>query len=132
MQDADTASVLEVLDEDLYGLFNSCILGTFSDEVSGINFKDKYSVSLVLNCNNKENKENSIQGLDNLDENTTVSFYPQVTKNRYLEYEANNGAVMVLTTSASTVARASKLVYEEASEVNFNGIYYRKDICRQK
>ena len=130
MQDADAASVLDIIDEDLFDLFNSCIIGTFSDEVSSINMKDKYSVSLVLSCNKKENKENSVQGLDNLDENTIVSFYPAVTKNRYLEFEANTGSVMVLTASASSAGRASDKVYAEAEEIDFEGKSYRKDICR--
>lgn len=132
MQDADAAAVLDVLDEDLYSMFESCTIGSFSDEIETIHLQNKSAVSLVLVDKNKQNKENVITGLDNLDEETLVTYYPDVAKNRYLEYEANTGSVLVLTASASTSSRAVERVYSEAQEINFSGISYRKDICRPK
>jgi phosphoribosylamine-glycine ligase len=85
---------------------------------------------LVLVCKNKENKENSIKGVDNLEDDTIVSFYPSVTKNKYLEWEAKNGSVLVLTSSSSSFSKAREKVYTEASDIEFNGISYRKDICK--
>ena len=131
MQDSDSASVLETIDEDLYELFESCINGTFSDEINSIKNKDISAVSLVLNCNNKTNNENIIEGLENLDENTVISYFPTVHKNRYLELESQNGGVLVLTSTASSAGRASTLVYEEAEFINFKGKNFRKDICRK-
>lgn len=130
MQDADCTAVLECLDTDLYNLFEACAIGSFSDEFEFIDQKDISAVSLVLMCKNKDNKENVINGLDLLDEDTLVSFSPTVTKNRYLEYEAQTGAVLVLTSIANTNSKASQKVYEEVANIDFNGIYYRKDICR--
>ncbi len=132
MQDADAAAVLDVLDEDLYSMFESCTIGSFSDEIDTIHLQNKSAVSLVLVNKNKQNKENVITGLDNLDEETLVTYYPDVAKNRYLEYEANTGSVLVLTSSASTSSRAVEKVYSEAQGINFSGISYRKDICRPK
>lgn len=132
MQDCDAAAVLEVLDEDLYNLFKSCVVGSFSDEVEGINLFNKYSASLVLTCKNKENVENAIMGLEKLDEETKVTFYPNVNKNKYLEYEANNGSNIILTTSGTTVAKAVEKMYEEAEEIEFKGKSYRRDICKFK
>ena len=40
MQDCDAQAVLDILDEDLFELFNSCVIGSFSDEVDGINLFD--------------------------------------------------------------------------------------------
>lgn len=129
MQDCDAAAILEVLDEDLVSLFISCVIGSFSDEVDAIHYKNCYASSLVLTCKNKENKENVIQGLDTTDDNTCLSFYPSIKKNKYLELEADYGSVLVLTSSALTSSRAVKKMYEEAENINFNGLYYRKDIC---
>lgn len=129
MQDADATSVLELLNEDLVSLFETCIVGSFSDEVEIISQQDGYATSLVLSCKNKENKSNSISGLDLLDEDTVITYYPSVEKNRYMEYEANSGSVLVLTTKASTVNSASKKMYAEAAEISFKGQYYRRDIC---
>lgn len=129
LQDADATSILELLNEDLVSLFETCIVGAFSDEIEIISQQDGYATSLVLSCKNKENKSNSISGLDLLDEETIITYYPSVEKNRYMEYEANSGSVLVLTTKASTVNSASKKMYAEAAEISFKGQYYRRDIC---
>ena len=78
MQDCDASAILEILDEDLYELFDSCIIGSFSDEADTIRLNDKFAASLVLNCKNKQNIENIINGLDNLDDDTNIVFYPSV------------------------------------------------------
>jgi len=130
MQDADCQTILNGLDSDILNLFESCVIGSFSDEVEFINQKDIASVSLVLTCKKKENIQNVINGFDSLDEDTNIAFYPTVHKNRYLEYEAQNGSVLILTTSARTLNLATEKVYSEAEEIIFKGLYYRNDICR--
>jgi phosphoribosylamine-glycine ligase len=130
LQDADADAVLEVIDADILELINSCVIGSFSDEVDFIPLRDLSATSLVLLCNSKENVENAIEGLDNLDEDIKTSFYPTVTKNRYLEYEANTGSVAVVTAFARTVSSSTDKVYEEVEGLNFKGIAYRKDICK--
>ncbi len=132
MQDCDAPALLEILDEDLYNLFYSCVIGSFSDEVEYIKNKDMFASSLVLTCKNKNNKENVIQGLDSIDEETKVVFYPAVTKNRYLEFEAHQGAVLSLTTASATASGAVKKMYEEAGDISFESVYFRKDICKMK
>jgi len=130
MQDCDAPSVLEVLDEDLYELFDSCVVGSFSDETREIRAGERFASTLVLNCKNKINKENVINGLDSLDDDVKLVFYPNVKKNRYLEYEAETGAVLSLTASAATASASVKKMYEEAEEIKFESVSFRKDICR--
>jgi phosphoribosylamine-glycine ligase len=36
---------------------------------------------------------------------------------------------MVLTSIASSIAKSKNLVYQEVSEISYDGIFYRKDIC---
>ena len=129
-QDCDTDAVLNGIDDDLYSLFESCIIGSFSDEVETLNINNKQSVSLVLNCRNKVNNENIIKGLDSLDDDTNITFCPTVTKNKYLEWEAAYGADIILTCSASSLSKACTKVYNEAADIDFSGISYRKDICK--
>ena len=129
-QDFDTDAILNNIDDDLYHLFESCIIGSFSDEFDNISLNDKQSVSLVLACKNKENTENAINGLECLEDDTFTSFYPSVRKNKYLEWEAVNGSVLVLTSSASSLSKAREKAYSEASDIDFSGISYRKDICK--
>ena len=130
MQDSDADGILGGIDDDLYTLFDSCIIGSFSDEAEGVNINGKYSVSLVLTNKNKTNDENVIQGTDMINEDTLISYYPTVKKNKYLEFEASSGAVLVLTASSSSISKAKDKVYSEASDIDFKGISYRKDICK--
>jgi len=128
MQNADCAGILELIDMDLYSLFESCIVGSFSDEISYIDQKDLYATSVALNCVMAKESENVIQSLDNLDENTLVSYTNNVCKNKYLELEAKPGTVMVITALAGTLSASSKKAYEEVKEISFKGMKYRHDI----
>ncbi len=126
-QDCDAAGLLQNIDEDLYSLFESCIIGSFSDEIDNIKLKEQYAVSIVLRSSDSETSV--ITGIDCLDEDTIISYYPSVTKNRYLEYEAHKDSVLSITTTASSITRASQKAYSEVQDIDFRGIYYRKDIC---
>lgn len=127
-QDSDAYAILENIDEDLFALFESCVVGSFSDEKEFIRLKDLYSATVVLTNKNRQNLENVITGIENLDERTLVNCYPNVFINKYLELEATQGPVLSLTSTASTLAKAISKVYEEVREINFSGIAYRKDI----
>ncbi|MCQ2738677.1 MAG: hypothetical protein MJ237_00455 [bacterium] len=130
MQDYDCAGLLANLDLDLYGLFNSCIIGSFSDDYDYIPQKNLYSTTIVLNCRNSDNAENIITGIDNIDDNIIPTYYNNAIKNKYLEFEANNGPVIALSSVASTVATATKYAYQAVEKIDFNGKRYRKDICK--
>ena len=130
MNDCDTDAILNLLDTDLISLMKSCIIGSFSDEVDFIPQKEISATSLVLKCNNKDNVENIIDGLELLNESTSLTFYPNIRKNKYFEFEAEFGSVLVLTTYASTVSSSARKAYEEAENIKFKGINFRKDICK--
>ena len=129
-QDFDSDAIFGSINDNLYDLFESCIIGSFSDEVESISINQNQSVSLVFTCKNKDNNANIINGLDYLEDDTHISFYPSVTKNKYLEFEAANGPVLVMTSSASSLSRARDKVYTDANDIAFSGISYRKDICK--
>lgn len=130
MQDCDVAAILDNIDESLYELMLSCVLGTFSDETEFIRLFDKAFTSVAVYCKNKNNKENIINGIDNLEEETMVTFYPNIKQNKYLEYEASYGNTLILTSSAPTLSSATSKVYNEIKEIQFEGICFRKDICK--
>ena len=130
LQDADADSILEMIDTDIYSLIESCTLGSFSDEVEYIPQKNMSAVSLVLNCTNKDNSNNYVTGLDNIDEDVKISFYGNIRKNKYLEPEVEYGPVAVLTAYGRSISSASEKVYNEAESVVFNGKRYRNDICK--
>ena len=130
LQDSDCEGILELINTDIYSLFESCVMGTFSDDVEFVEQKDLSAVSVVLNCNNKNNNENVIAGIDTLDDETNISYYPNTIKNRYLEFEANYGPVMLLTAFGRTLTNASEKVYNEVNAIDFKGKSFRTDICK--
>lgn len=132
LNDCDADAVLSLVDENLVDLMEKCILGSFSDDVDYINQKDLSATSIVLVCKNAQNNQNAIENIDSLDDETMYSIYPNVNKNKYLEFEANQGPVLVLSSIARTVSSSSKKVYEQAELINFKGIFYRKDICKKQ
>ena len=78
----------------------------------------------------RDNTENIITGLEDLEENTFVGFYPDVKKNKYLEYEAPSKEVLLIATQAPSVSSSTKKMYKEAENINFKGLYCRTDICK--
>lgn len=132
LNDCDADLILGLLDENICSLMEKCILGSFSDEVEYISQNDLSATSLVLVCKNSINNQNVIENLDLLDDETKISYYSQVTKNKYLEFEANQGSVMVLSTFARTVSSSLVKLYEQAEKVKFKGLSYRKDICKTR
>ena len=129
MQDCDCAGIFNLVDGDIYSLFESCIIGSFSDEVDFIPQKNLYAVSVALNCRNTADSENVITGLDNIDSETIVSMNYTAQKNKYLEYEAKTGIPLIITSTARNVSSASERAYNELKNIDFKGISYRKDIC---
>lgn len=129
-QDCDTDAIINGIEDDIYQLFEACIIGSFSDEIDKVTTNNRNFVSVVINNINKNNEQNIINGIDNLDESVLTTFYPSVKKNKYLELEADTGAVMVITASAATLFRAKEKVCNELNYIEFSGMKYRKDICK--
>ncbi len=130
MNDTDAYIILNSINENLYDLFISCTLGSFSDEYDNIQLNESFATSLVLSNKYRDNTENIITGLEDLEENTFVGFYPNVKKNKYLEYEAPSKEVLLIATQAPSVSSSTKKMYKEAENINFKGLYCRKDICK--
>ena len=113
ISDADAQGVLALMDIDFLKLIDDCLMGVFADMYDYIPQKDGYAVSAVLSS--RKDGE-IIQGIDNLSEETLVSFYG-VEKNKYLEYETKKGKVMNVTAIAGTISRARDILYSEISDL---------------
>ncbi|MDD3436041.1 MAG: phosphoribosylglycinamide synthetase C domain-containing protein [Candidatus Gastranaerophilales bacterium] len=123
---ADCQGVLTLLNENIYNLFQACVIGAFADDYEKIDIVDKYAASCVISA---KKPDTIIYGLDNLDENTSVAHF-NTRKNQYLEYETTGGNTLVLTRTARTLSKAVEDLYEEVSAVKFDGMKYRKDIAK--
>lgn len=124
-QDHDAKAVLNLLDENLFNLFEACAVGSFADDYEKINLSDNSSVSCVVYS---RIADRIIEGLDIVDSD----FVPfGISKNDYMEFLTVQGKNFVLTNTASTLSRAGKHLYEDLSCIKFDGIKYRTDICEQ-
>lgn len=125
LQAPDCQGILALLNENLYHLFQACVIGSFADDYEKLDIADGYAASVVLYS--KKSGE-IIKGLDDLDENTQVAHF-NTKKNMYLEYETTNGRTLIFTRTARVLSKAVKDLYEELSDFK-SKLKYRKDIAK--
>lgn len=128
LQSPDCQAILALLNENIYNMFQACVIGSFADDYEQIDIEDSYAVSCVLLSKQKDSAP-VIYGLDDLDESTQVAHF-NTKKNKYLEYEATGGRTLVVTKTARTLSRAVDTLYDELSAIKFEGMKYRKDISK--
>lgn len=120
----DSQGILALLNENIYNLFQACVIGSFADDYEQIDISDSYAASCVLAT---RKKEAIIYGLDDLDESTQIAHF-NTKKNEYLEYEATGGRTLVITKTARVLSKAVDDLYDEISTISFEGMKYRRDI----
>ena len=125
LQDFDTKTVLDLIDENLVKVFMACIEGLFADEYEQISTNEQSSISAVVSAK-KEGVE--IKGFDMIDNLDCIDFIN--VKKSSEKYLTTKGQNFVITKSASTLNRAKTYLYDDLSELNFDGIKYRKDIAK--
>ena len=124
LQDHDCACVLDLLETDIFRLFEACAVGSFADDYEIILNKENTTISTIIYA---QTPNQIIQGLDQI-EHSQVN-HINTKKNAYLEYETIQGQVLTLTTSAATLKRAKKKLSEDIEILEFAGKKYRKDIA---
>lgn len=126
LRDHDAQCILSLINQDIYKLMEACVIGSFADDYNYIETKDEFAVAGVLSSGRVKNS--IIEGLDDLQDNTIVA-HLNTKRNEYLEYETQGSNALVVTTTAKTLSRAKKDLYEELEFIEFEGKKYRKDIC---
>ena len=121
MQDFDAVAVLNSIEEDLIDVFIACVQGLFADEYEQIKSNDLHSISAVVSA---RQGGKLINGLDLIDDSENLDFI------QYNKKQTVQGENFVLTCCASTLSRAKNKLYDNLSEISFDGIKYRKDICQ--
>ena len=126
LKSPDSEVVLALLNEDIYHLFQACVIGSFADDYVKIDIQDGTAISLVLNS---KKMGAIINGLDNLDDDTQVA-HLNTKKNNYLEYETQGSRALALTRKARVLSKAVADLYDEISVIDFEGMKYRRDIAK--
>lgn len=125
LQEHDAAAVLNTCDDNLLEIFTACVNGLFADEYETIIINGLSSVSATVLS---RQPDKVIKGLCQIDDIENVDFINIKGVNNNI-CTTNKGAVFTLTRSASTLSRAKEYLYEDLSQIKFEGIKYRKDIA---
>lgn len=127
LSDHDCQAVVNLIDENLYMLFEACATGAFADDYEALCISDMASVSCVLSSGKLNGSV--IEGLDLVDDDVNVNHFA-TKKNEFFEYSTTGGRAIVLTKTSSTLSRARELLYENIDVISFSGKKYRSDICK--
>ncbi len=128
LSDHDAQAVLNLINENLYTLFEACAVGSFADDYETLDIADLASVSCVLSSGKLSGSV--IEGIDLAEDDVDINHFNTV-KNEYFEYITSGGRAVVLTKTSSTLSRARELLYENVNVIKFSGMKYRSDICSQ-
>lgn len=125
LQEHDAAAVLNICEDNLFEIFTACVNGLFADEYETIKTNQLSSVSATVLS---RHPEKIIKGLSKIDDIKNVDFINIKGAGNNI-CTTNKGAVFTLTRSASTLSRAKEYLYDDLSQIEFDGIKYRKDIA---
>jgi len=129
--DPETEVVLPRLKSDLLGIFLKSLEGNLQKE--DIQWYDIKCVTVVAASggypeNYEKGKE--IIGLDQVNEKVIV--FHASTKNEGKKILSNGGRVLAVTATGQTIEEARTLVYKNIEKIQFEGMFYRKDIADLK
>lgn len=119
LQNHDARAVLNLCEDDLIKIFNSCINGFFSDEYESIKTSEISSASVAVYFG-KENIELNFEDTDDID-------FINIKQNNN-QYFSKIGFNYTITKTASTISRAKKYLAEEIDELKLKDAKFRKDI----
>ena len=125
MGDPETQAILPLLDENLVPIITNAISGNAIE----MKWKQQHSCSIVLASKGyPENPETGkiISGLENEKEDTVITIAGGTTFENNIM--TSGGRVLNVTATATTLSEARHKAYLKISEINFDGMYCRKDI----
>lgn len=127
MGDPEAQVVIPRFESDIIDIFEKVIDGTLKQ--SDLKWTQKQSLTVVVASGGypeRYEKNKLITGLDKLDENVIV--FHGGTRRKDEKIFTNGGRVLSVTALAETIEEARKIVYENIERIDFENMYYRKDI----
>lgn len=131
--DPETQPILFKMESDLLPVLIACVEGRLRD-VGEIRWKEGVSVCVVIASKGyPENPEKGrvIRGLDTLAERDDVMVFHAGTKKAGSEYLTSGGRVLGVTALGANYEDAIQKAYEAVSLIDFEGMYYRRDIGKK-
>lgn len=128
--DPETQAVLPLLEGDFLELLSSAAIGNLNKD--SVHYSGGASVCVVAASKGypaKYEKGFEITGLNDVSNNDIIVFHAG-TKEENGKILTNGGRVLGVTSSirSNDLKLAKEKSYKALSKINFNGIYYRKDI----
>ena len=131
--DPETQPILFKMESDLLPVVSACAEGDLA-KVGPIAWKEGVAVCVVLASRGypeRPEKGKLIKGLGELEGQKDVFVFHAGTKRVGNEYYTSGGRVLGVTALGGTYREAIDKVYEAVSCIEFEGMYYRKDIGRK-
>ena len=125
--DPETEVVLPRLESDLIDILQKSLDGNLREE--DLVWSDKQSMAVVLTSGGypgEYEKGKEIKRMENLDED--IILFHNGTKKVDGKIYTNGGRVLSVTALEDTLAEARDKIYANIDKIEFDGMYYRKDI----
>ncbi len=129
--DPETQAILPLFKGDFAGLLHSAALGKLDKSLVSFK-KEKFSVTVVAASGGYPNvyeKGKEIFGLDLMLPDNIYLFHAGTKVNADRKIVTNGGRVLAITAISDSLKSAKTEAYKYLEKINFDGIYYRKDIA---
>ena len=130
--DPETQTYMRLLDTDIIDIFNACIDGNLKN--LDIKWKNLSACTIVLASGGyPENyeKEKEISGIGASQNTKDVVIFHAGTKNVNGKLLTNGGRVLGVSATGENLKEALTTAYEAIKKINFENMYYRKDIGKK-
>ncbi len=127
--DPETQAVLSLMESDIVDLFMASIEGNLSN--FNINWKKKTALCVVIASEGypgKYEKGKVITGLDTFTDDSETLIFHAGTALRGDDILTNGGRVLNVVGIGENIKEAFQNAYQSIKNINFDGIYFRKDI----
>lgn len=128
--DPETQVVLPRLKTDLVDILNAVIEGSLHE--INIEWKNNSAVCVVVASGgypSKYQKGKPISGLERLEKMKDIIAFHAGTKFKDGKVVTSGGRVLGITAWGETISKAKEKAYEGVEKINFEDMYYRKDIA---
>jgi phosphoribosylamine--glycine ligase len=133
--DPETQTVMPVLQDDIFDVMMAASIGALADTYESLTTNDENSVCIMLVSEGYPGeypKGMVVEGLEEIDEDSTFVFHGGTAKNVYNEIVTTAGRVLSIVSTAATLHRAYEIAYESVDLIYFKGMKFRKDIAKEK
>ena len=128
--DPETQVILPLMKNDILDVFTNCVNGQLED--INVEWGKDASVAVVLASGGYPSGYATgyrINGLDELTDSVNV-FHAGTKLNSEGKIVTDGGRVLAVNTLGKSIGEASETAYEYIRRINFDDMYYRKDIAK--